>query len=253
MNFVIPMAGKGARFTEAGFKLPKMLLKAQGKTLLQWSLDSLPLHLSEVVVFVGLSSDEKLYSMQRMIENLYPELNSKFIFIDHFTRGQAETASLALRYCRQGAPLVIFNIDTCFGSSTLAGQLQDSEADGILGSFVNTEDRFSFAALDKEGKYVVDVREKEVISNNALTGLYHFRKIKDFEDSFEFQLRNNLTVKGEYYIAPLYNQLIAQGKKIVLDHVTWHYILGTPPEYRAFASIDARSQHYPWSTGINGC
>jgi choline kinase len=112
MNFVIPMAGHGARFVQAGYKLPKMLLEAHGKTLLQWSLDSLPLQLANVVVFVGLNEHNEKFNLQGVIEELYPDMNFKFVFLDEVTRGQAETTWLGLDFCHHDEPLIVFNIDT---------------------------------------------------------------------------------------------------------------------------------------------
>jgi dTDP-glucose pyrophosphorylase len=211
-----------------------MLLEAHRKTLLEWSLSSLPLHLSSVVVFVGLKEHEDEFNLSEQIRNLYPELNSKFIFLEQVTRGQAETVYISLAECAMDQPLVIFNIDTFFQSSTLEENLLDTTNDGVLGCFESTENRFSFAALDAESKYVKDVREKEVISSNALTGLYTFKTAADFKETFEYHEKHNLTTKGEYYIAPMYNYLIESGKRYILDRADKHYILGTPAEYEEF-------------------
>lgn len=238
MNFVIPMAGHGARFIQAGYQLPKMLLKAHGKTLLEWSLNSLPLQLANVVIFVGLKEHNDNFSLQQKIQELYPNINSRFIFLEQVTRGQAETTYLALEHCNYDEPLVIFNIDTFFQSSTLANNLLKPDIDGVLGAFYSTENRFSFAALNANNQYVTDVREKEVISENALTGLYTFKNVHDFVDTYNYHVGNNLTVKGEYYIAPMYNYLIALGRKYIIDHADKHYILGTPAEYTDFLTKD---------------
>lgn len=237
MNFVIPMAGYGSRFVKAGYQLPKMLLKAHGKTLLEWSLNSLPLHLANTVVFVGLKEHENSFGLQKIIHTLYPTLNSKFIFLNEVTRGQAETTYIALKLCNANEPLVIFNIDTFFSSSTIEHRLQQPDIDGVLGYFTSNENRFSFAALDNENRYVKEVREKEVISANALTGLYTFTHLNDFIQTYEYHVKNNLTVKGEYYIAPMYNCLIQQGKKYIIDKAEKHYILGTPEEYSEFLEL----------------
>jgi dTDP-glucose pyrophosphorylase len=227
------MAGRGARFVEAGYQLPKMLLKAHGKTLLQWSLDSLPLHLAKVVVFAGLREHNENFHLESLIRDFYPHLNTKFIFLNAISRGQAETAWLSLKFCNHDEPLVIFNIDTFFSSTTLADKLLGSDADGILGSFRSTENRFSFAALD-ESEYVTDVQEKEVISNHALTGLYTFKNVHDFVETYQHHIAGDLTSKGEFYIAPMYNYLIRKGKKYILDEAEKHHILGTPAEYADF-------------------
>jgi dTDP-glucose pyrophosphorylase len=234
MNFIIPMAGLGSRFVKAGYTLPKMLLEAKGKTLLEWSLSSLPLKLSTVIVFVGLKEHEDKFGLSAKIKTLYPSLNCRFIFLDQVTRGQAETVYLSLGECDMELPLVIFNIDTYFYSSTLQDALLNPSNDGVLGCFQSGEDRFSFARLDKRDEYVVEVREKEVISDHALTGLYTFKRADDFRETYEYHKMHNLTAKGEFYIAPMYNYLIEQGKHYVLDEADKHFILGTPEEYEQF-------------------
>jgi dTDP-glucose pyrophosphorylase len=231
------MAGLGSRFINAGYRLPKMLLEAHGKTLLEWSLDSLPLHLASSVIFVGLTDHEEQYELSVRIKNLYPDMNCKFIFLEQVTRGQAETVYLALAECEMDQPLVIFNIDTYFYSPALEQVLLDHNHDGVLGSFNSDEDRFSFAALDKDDHYVIEVREKEVISNNALTGLYTFKHAYDFEKTYAYHVKHDLRVKGEFYIAPMYNYLISAGKHFVLDAAEKHFILGTPEEYSQFLNI----------------
>jgi dTDP-glucose pyrophosphorylase len=238
MNFIIPMAGSGSRFVKAGYTLPKMLLEAKGKTLLEWSLYSLPLHLSTTLVFVGLKEHEEEFGLSAKIKALYPALNCRFIFLERVTRGQAETVYLSLAECDMEQPLVVFNIDTYFYSPSLEQALLEPGHDGVLGSFTSREDRFSFAALDKEEKYVIDVREKEVISDHALTGLYTFKNAADFKDAYEYHEAHDLTVKGEFYIAPMYNYLIEAGKKYVLDKAEKHFILGTPEEYQQFLNIE---------------
>jgi dTDP-glucose pyrophosphorylase len=238
MNFVIPMAGLGSRFSKAGYALPKMLLQAKGKTLLEWSLSSLPFSLSTVVVFVGLQEHEKEFNLSTVIKELYPTLNCRFIFLEKVTCGQAETVYLSLGECNMEQALVIFNIDTYFQSPTLANTLLNPDQDGVLGCFNSREDRFSFAALDTDGHYVVEVREKEVISDHALTGLYTFKRATDFKETYEYHKAHNLTVKGEFYIAPMYNYLISLGRHYVLDQAEQHFILGTPEEYEQFLNLE---------------
>lgn len=157
--------------------------------------------------------------------------------MDEVTRGQAETVYLSLSACNDQEPLVIFNIDTYFQSATLERKLLSANNDGVLGYFESIENRFSFASLDEDGQYVTNVQEKEVISSYALTGLYTFTKVADFKETFEYHEKNNLTTKGEFYIAPMYNYLIQAGKKYVLDKADRHVILGTPNEYEHFLKV----------------
>jgi dTDP-glucose pyrophosphorylase len=211
-----------------------MLIEAHGKSLLQWSVDSLPLSLCERLVFVGLAEHEMEFGLSERIRAWYGGgLQLDFVFLPGVTGGQAETVLAAREFIAPEKPLLIFNIDTAFHSPTLGGALADTHNDGVLGSFESQEGRFSFAAVDAAGR-VTNVMEKVPISNHALTGLYHYRRAVDFLSVADEAIKKNERVKGEFYVAPLYNALIAQGRRFVLDHCPTHYILGTPAELATF-------------------
>src|SRR5204863_464413 len=97
MNFLITMAGEGRRFREAGYLLPKMLIEAKGKTLLEWSIDSLPLNLCSRLIFVAQQKHEDEFQLSQKINSIYCDRVKAlhFKFIDKLTRGQSETACLA--------------------------------------------------------------------------------------------------------------------------------------------------------------
>jgi len=229
------MAGEGRRFREVGYDLPKMLIEAKGKTLLEWSIDSLPLDLCTRLIFVGQQKHEDEFQLSKKVISIYGKRvrSMHFKFIDKLTRGQSETACLARDLVDPSNPLLIFNIDTQFSSSSLEENLQKKNIDGVLGAFYSEEPRFSFAALNDKG-FATKTAEKEVISSNALTGLYHFTHPQDFFDAAESAFAKNETTKGEFYIAPLYNYLIEKGRKLIVDVADEVNILGTPEELEIF-------------------
>lgn len=229
------MAGRGQRFVDAGYADPKMLIVVRGRTLLEWSLASLPLELCTRLIFVGLAEHERRYNLTRRISELLPRnLEVRWRWLEAVTRGQAETAMAAKPDVDETQLLVIFNIDTRFVSTTMAAALKNEASDGVLGAFASQEPRFSFAAVDKDGT-VTDVREKEVISSHALTGLYSFRHCSDFFDTAAQWIGDDRRVRNEFYIAPMYTDLIRKGRRFTLDHAQVVDILGTPEEVRAFA------------------
>src|SRR5688572_27135794 len=235
MNFLNTIAGEGRRVREAGYDLPKMLIEAKGKTLLEWSIDSLPLNLCTRLIFVGQQKHEDEFQLSKKIISIYGNrVNSlHFKFLDTLTRGQSETACLAKHLIDPSLPLLIFNIDTQFSSSSLEKNLLKTNVDGVLGAFYSKEPRFSFASLNSDG-FVTQTAEKEVISSNALTGLYHFTYPEDFFEAAQSSFSKNETTKGEFYIAPLYNYLIAKGRNLIVDMADEVNILGTPEELDMF-------------------
>ncbi len=234
MTVVIPMAGHGERFRRAGYLMPKMLIRAGGRTLLEWSVDSLPLHLADRVVFVGLSEHNEAHRLEAAIRDLYGDrAELRFRWLPAVTKGQAQTVLAASEHIPADAPLLIFNIDTTFRSATLERSLLDPGNDGVLGSFQGSDPRYSFAATGADGR-VTRIVEKQPISSHALTGMYYCRKAAPFMEITARAVREDRTTKGEFYVAPLLQDLVDEGHHFVLDQAQEHHVLGTPEELELF-------------------
>lgn len=242
MTFVIPMAGRGERFMTAGFTVPKMLIEAHGKTLLQWSIDSLPLHLATKMLFIGLRSHESEHHLSELIRNWYGTAVPEILFhwLEEGTRGQAQTVLACKHLIPPGEPLLIFNIDTAFISTSLASAMENEDNDGVLGGFRSRERRFSFAHVGGDG-VVERIVEKEAISDCALTGLYFCRSAHEFLKAAESAVLHDATVNGEFYVAPILNDLVVSGRRFVVDWCESHQILGTPEELSNFLKSDIQT------------
>ena len=237
--FVIPMAGKGQRFKDQGVNDPKFLIETKGRTLFEWSLESLPLDAASKIIFICLLEHEKKYNIKNFIkkniEKKFPGLNHEIIFLDKTTRGQVETVLHAKEYINNDSTLVIYNIDTYFLSTRLKSKLltiKNTNIDGLLGAINSNDSKLSFIELDSE--FVKRTKEKEPISNIASTGLYAFSRGKDFVDAAEFMLSSSLSTNNEYYVSELYNILIKQGKKFLIDLADEFAPLGTPDDIKKF-------------------
>ena len=233
MNFVIPMAGLGSRFQNAGYSLPKPLILAHGKTLLEWSIDSLPLELCSNLIIIALQEHCQRFPLIEFIEEKYHSLQPKILQLNQTTNGQAETVFLSQHLWDHSQELLIFNADTAFISPSLAETLKTHTSDGILATFTADSPKYSYAQTNPQG-FVTQTAEKIVISNQALNGLYHFTHTADFIDTFTYHQKNNLRYNNEYYIAPMYNYLIQQGKQFILHPIEQNFILGTPEELLQF-------------------
>ena len=234
MTIVIPMAGRGERFLQAGFPAPKMLIEAQGKKLLQWGVDSLPLEECDQLIFVALQEHEDAFGLSEYISDWYREAAPlDFIFLPDYNCGQVETVLAARSLIEPDEPLLIFGLETAFDSPTLKGLLADEMNDGVLGTFGSTDPRFSYAATNAQG-IVTRVAVQEPISDHALTGLFHFRRAQDFLEVATEAVKANARTKGEFYVAPMYNALITRGYRFVLDACADYRSIGTPEEVAEF-------------------
>jgi NDP-sugar pyrophosphorylase family protein len=234
------MAGRGRRFSDAGFRLPKYMLEAGGRTLFEHSVLSLPLDIADKMVFIALREHEEEFGLRGFIGRSLgaaPRVPWELALLDSPTGGQAETVLKIRGLVGESAGLAIYNIDTCFRSTTLGARLADPAArrDGVMGSFKlpGNDAKWSFARTAPDGT-VAETAEKKRISDNALTGFYHFSRAEDFFGAAAAAVSSGKTEKGEFYVAPLYNRLIASGKKFVLDQVSELVPLGTPEDVAAF-------------------
>lgn len=238
--FVIPMAGSGQRFKDEGILEPKFLVQTKGRTLFEWSLESLPLDIARKIIFICLQEHEKKCNVsdfiKKIMEKKFPRLNYEIMFLDKTTKGQVETVLYGKQHINNDATLVIYNIDTYFSSTRLRSKLltlKNKNIHGLLGAFNSNDKKLSFIELDSN-KFVKRTKEKELISNIASTGLYIFSRGEDFVEAAEFMLSNNLSTNNEYYVSELYNILIKQGKKFEIDLADNFTPLGTPSDVKKF-------------------
>ncbi|MBX7116686.1 MAG: glycosyltransferase family 2 protein [Myxococcaceae bacterium] len=239
MNLVIPMAGRGSRFAQVGVTVPKPLIDVRGKPMYAWATDSLPLAHAKRLVFICLAEHLSDLALEEDIHRRYGQYHPVVVGLNEVTQGQACTVLTAKKHLDEDVPLVIFNADTFFTSAlsktvaTLPPQVR-----GLLGVFKAPGDKWSFARTDAQGR-VVEVAEKKRISGWACTGLYHFSSGAEFVQHAEEMIADDERVNNEFYVAPVYNRLLAQGSELRLDVAEQVWVLGTPEDLAHFEA------HYP--------
>ncbi|WP_241303202.1 glycosyltransferase family 2 protein [Burkholderia stabilis] len=227
---VIPMVGLSSRFFKAGFTKPKFQLDLAGESVFARAVRSFD-HYFKTDRFLFITRQD--YDTPAFVERELARLNVEDYTIKtlhHDTRGQAETVSLGLDDTPDDEPLYIFNIDT-FRYRYRKPEFV-SDCDGYLEVFEGSGDHWSFVAPGP-GHRAIRTTEKERISNLCSDGLYYFKRRSDFESALEHARKTDSTVKGEYYIAPLYNYLIDDGAIIKYDLIDMADIdfCGTPDEF----------------------
>lgn len=234
MNILITMAGLGSRFKKAGYNQPKYMIEVRGKTLFQWSMESLTAFRDERHIFVVRRADGAEDFIREMCQKL-EIADIEIIEIENLTRGQAETAMLAAFCWREDESLLVYNIDTYVEPGELLPEL--IKGDGFIHCFEASGDHWSFVKLDDSGK-AVEVREKTRISNHCSIGAYYFSSCKLYAELYRklYDEQGHLE-KGERYIAPLYNLLLKQGKDVYIQDIppVKVHVLGTPEEVQIFS------------------
>lgn len=227
MNIVIPMAGEGSRFPRAIYKVPKPLIPVANEPMYRWAVRGLHVSSNDRLIFI-LRKDEFTSDIVQDIKASFGHFDLHIRVLEKPTSGQAETVLAAEDLFVEGKSLLIHNADTCVEVPTnWAGKL--NAWDGALVVFQSSEPRWSYARTDATGS-VVEVREKEVISTNASTGTYWFARLEDFTYRARAAIAQGSRVGGEYYVAPLFNGLLADGGSVTLVHADSVFCFGTPAD-----------------------
>lgn len=234
MNLVITMAGNGQRFRDAGYNIPKYEITVHGKTLFEWSMRSFDGMTFSKYIFIVKKSDNAREFIVNELKKLNINNNISIIELDKPTAGQAETALMANCIWDKDEPLLIYNIDTYVKEGEFLNT--KFEGDGFIPCFNAPGDHWSFVKL--ENNKVVEIREKKRISNNCTLGAYYFKSAELYENIYKsyYENKNTKLDANEYYIAPLYNEMLNQGKeiKISIIDIDKINILGTVEELEIF-------------------
>ena len=239
MNIIITMAGMGSRFRKAGYKIPKFMIEVKGKTLFEWSMESLTdLYADKNLkcIFVVRKEDEARGFILEKMQG-YDVKNVEIVEIDELTDGQATSALLAKPYWNADEGMVVYNIDTYVESGAI--RAKDFRGDGFIPCFNAPGEHWSFVKLDENGK-AVEVREKQRISDNCTIGLYYFRNCELYEQVYnEYYADDAHMEKNEKFIAPLYNYMIEKGMEVRISIIPSEkvHVLGTPEEVKMFEEL----------------
>jgi dTDP-glucose pyrophosphorylase len=235
INIVIPMAGAGSRFSKQGYTIPKPFIAFQGHMMIEH-------------VLKGVHIPDATYTLiiQEKFQTEYPEelkkleqyFNVKYVVVEKLTQGAACTALAAYRFINTNQPVLFVDSDTLFDPSDIVAFIADAHMrhlDGSLITIHSTLPSYSYVELEENGS-VKSVREKEVVSDQAVAGVYYFASGNAFVDSAFETLIYGEVQKGEYYMSSVYNRAIYKGLKIGSYAIPGESVscVGTPEQLAAY-------------------
>ena len=227
LNVLIPMAGAGSRFEQAGYTFPKPLIEVKGKPMIQVVVDNL--NIKANYIYVVQKKHREQYNLDTLLNLITPEC--KIVETEGVTEGAACTALLAKEFIDNDNPLFFANSDQFveWDSNEFMYKMNETDSDGGIVSFRATHPKWSFAKVNEDG-LVTEVAEKNPISDIATVGYYYWKHGSDFVKYAEQMIERNIRVNNEFYVCPVFNQAIEDGKKIRTFDIPKMWGLGTPED-----------------------
>jgi beta-phosphoglucomutase-like phosphatase (HAD superfamily)/dTDP-glucose pyrophosphorylase len=224
INVLIPMAGEGSRFTEAGYSIPKPLIEINGKSMINLVYDSIDLDAH--YIFIAKTEHIEKFNLQEHIGEFCKDFT--IIAQDHKLDGAALSALLAKDLINNDSHLVIANSDQYvrWNSEKELNSWIQSGIDGSMLTFSSNEDKWSYAEI--KDYFVKWVHEKKVVGKEATCGIYYWKSGSDFVKYAETMIEKGIKTNNEFYVAPVYNQAIEDGKIISYLRAKEMRGLGTP-------------------------
>jgi len=237
LNIVLPMAGHGSRFANAGYSVPKPLIPVGGQTMTELVVHNLRPSQPHRFIFVCQQAHLDRYGLAAHLERIAP--GCAIVPVDQVTQGAACTVLLARAFIDNGAPLMIANCDQYvdIAIDDYLARMDAEQLDGLIMTMTADDPKWSFVRLDAQRR-ITEVVEKVVVSDEATVGIYNFRRGADFVAAADSMIAQDKRVNGEFYVAPAYNEMLARGSRLGFYNIgsdrAGMYGLGIPEDLDYF-------------------
>ena len=233
-NIVLPMAGRGSRFRQQGYRDSKPFIDVNGKPMIVRVIENLNIKFDKNFKFIILcqKADFAEYDFS-LFNKLIGHDNIEIVKLDGITEGAACTLLTAKEFIDNKVPLLSFNSDQMIDYDPNETYSRLSLHDGGMPCFQGEGTKWSYAKTDEDG-YVTEVAEKKQISNDATAGYYYWSRGSDFVKYAEQMIAADDRLNNEFYVAPVYNYAVKDGKRIVITQVNKIYQMGTPEDLQEY-------------------
>lgn len=231
LNILIPMAGAGSRFEQAGYTFPKPLIDVNGEPMIKVVSENL--NVKANFIYIVQKKHREKYNLDALLNLISP--NCKIVEVDGLTEGAACTTLLAKEFINNDQPLIMANSDQFieWDSNEFMYKMNETNADGGIVTFSSTHPKWSFAKVNEDG-FVTEVAEKNPISDIATVGVYYWKRGSDYVKYAERMINKNIRINNEFYVCPVFNEAIDSGLRIRTFNINKMWGIGTPEDLNYF-------------------
>lgn len=233
INIVIPMAGAGSRFSIAGYNVPKPFIEFENKMMIEHVLASFS---GIDAKFILVLQEKFLTEQENQLNILKSKYTLDFVTVPKLTMGAAITALAAHKKINPKYDIIFADSDNIFNNNDIVNFISEVRSQNLAGALLtinSDKECYSYAKVDKNG-LLIETKEKEVISNHAITGVYYFKNLDDFKDAtIDLVVESDLS-KGEFYMSNVFNHLKKFNNKIGVFDIEKFDCVGTPDQLRQY-------------------
>ena len=228
------MAGEGSRFKKEGYTFPKPLIDVNGKPMIQCVIENLDFD-AQYIFLVRKEHLEK-YNIESLLK-IVTNGRSRIVPVDGLTEGAACTALLAKDLIDNNEELLIANSDQIveYSKENFNTIRRFTKFNSSVFTFRAVHPKWSFVKINSRG-VATEVAEKNPISDIATCGIYYYRSGSDFVKYANSMIEKDIRVNNEFYICPVYNELIRDRKTLIPFFVNKMHGLGTPEDLKKYLS-----------------
>ena len=231
-TIIVPMAGNGSRFKSVGYPQPKPMIPFLGKTMIEHVLAEFTFDARYIFIVQQAHIDE--FQIDQLVTSIIPD--AKVISVNGVTDGAARSVLLAQKYIDNKFPLIVINSDNIirWNNEKFNEILKDANIDGAIFTFSPNDDSSKWSFVTTKDGLITKVAEKERISDTATAGLYFWSTGESFVRAASEMINLDIRTNNEFYLAPVFNQNIGYGQRIVPFEVDEMWGVGTPEDLQIY-------------------
>ena len=246
---LIPMAGAGQRFAEAGYQVHKPAIM----TIDRFDGHQKPMVVCATKDLPGVRKDgsnviyvDRTFHREDGVEDAIRQYYEKaqFITIDHLTQGQACTCMLAENYLNPKEPLLIAGCDNGMDIDVAAFQELTRDCDCIVFTYRHNEavlsnpNAYGWMITDQEGN-ITGTSIKKAISDTpmedpAVVATFWFREAGIFLEATEKMIREDDRIRGEFYVDQTVKHVLDLHYRAKIFDIDRYVGWGTPADYEGY-------------------
>lgn len=237
LQIVVPMAGEGKRFQDAGYLIPKPLIPVSGVPMCVRAAQDLPP--ADRYVFMVRSEHIREHGLDEVLRSYFP--GCRIVPVEKLTEGQACTVRLAAPELEPDWPVIVGACDCThlYDRAKLAALLADSAIACAVWTYrgephvLLKPKAHGWARV--AGERLLEVSCKQPLSDqpledHALSGFFAFRSARLMLDGIDRLVASGLRINNEFYMDSVPNVLIAEGHRAVVFEAIKYIGWGTPAD-----------------------